>query len=736
MNLNQYLFLDFETASNLDVSVVGLDRYVKDKSTRVLILSWCLGEGEIKTWNPAKGPMPQELRELLLNPSIYKVAWNASFEMGVFFHVLGMYIPDEEWIDAMAWARYLSLPGSLEECGEILGIDPDEAKMKAGRLLIKTFCEPYHKGGVPTLFGISPAVFYNEETHPLQWREFERYNVNDVAAERALFIRMLSLPLTDLEQQTWFLDQKINQTGIPVNRKFAENALSMARKNKEELVAELQKRTGLENPNSVKQLLPWLQERGYIYSSLNKAFVQAAISNPDTPKECVEVLKLRQDASKTSFIKLEKLLDILSDDDRLRYQFMFLGASRSGRWSGSGVQVQNLPRPIKWVEKNLDLAIKLVMEDDYEGLVAALSKEKVPPTIVSVCSSLIRACFQAPEGKKFAVCDLNAIENRVLGWLAGCDAILEVFRVGRDPYLAFAALMYGIDYDTLKAQYDAGDPKAKEMRQAAKPAVLGAGYGLGAGVARFCKKCQRKLKFAEDVPKCHPHAEIHYEAIVVEKKGNKTKTGLMGYAENMGVKLTPEQAYFAWKSFRKAYPEVVRLWDDLQNAAIDTLTTGKKVKVGFVEFDCKVRKNGQKIMRIKLPSGRYLHYINARLEKEIKTSSTGREYTAVSIMYDGIGHGVGQITTGWGSVYTYGGKLAENIVQAISRDLLAHAMLLTDKCSLEICLHVHDEIAILIDEDDSLGYTMLQMNMKTTPDWAPGLPLNAEGYEGKIYKKG
>lgn len=749
------LFLDFETRSLLDLTVVGTDRYIKHPSTQVLMLSWKIA-GKTNLWLPHKEKMPKELLSYLKNKNIIKAAWGATFEHGIFKHVLKIDIPWEEWLDVMVWARHMSLPGSLDGCGVALGLPEDKAKIKEGKKLIKFFCEPYKLGGEVTLFGVAPPEFHDWNTNPTEWKQFEDYCIRDTEAEEEIF-NLIPTPLPQREQDLWVLDQIINERGIPTNRTFVETCYSFAVQNRDLLEKDLIAKTGLENPNSPKQLLPWLKSHGYPHASLGKKLVEAALKNPKLPKDAAEVLLLRQDTAKNAYTKLERILEILSDNNRLCGQFMFLGAARSGRWSGFGVQVHNLPRPIKWVEKHLEEAIDFVNSFDYAGLSAALAMEKKPPSVISVMTSLIRSCFQAPEGSELDVCDLNAIENRVLGWVTGCDSILNVFTTispaGRAmcPYLSFAAeKMYNIPYTVLeKAYYELEDADAKEKRQIAKPVVLGAGYGLGSGVNRYCSKCKapdtvikdrhlgRLLTFNEECCKVHPKHSINYVAVAEDDGyGNQVFQGLMGYAQNMGVNLTPEQAYKAWKAFRDGYPEVVKGWDNLQAAAIEVLTNGGSVDTCYVTFD-RIEFNGTYIMRIKLPSGRYLHYMNARIQLQEKVAQSGRTYVAKNIIYDGIGHGVGAIDAGWGPVYTYGGKLMENIVQAISRDVLADSMMMAHKRGAEIVLHVHDEIATLRDKNNSFafGFKDLHYCMSTTPWWAPGLPLGAAGFSGIYYKK-
>ncbi len=200
----------------------------------------------------------------------------------------------------------------------------------------------------------------------------------------------------------------------------------------------------------------------------------------------------------------------------------------------------------------------------------------------------------------------------------------------------------------------------------------------------------------------------------------------------MGVKLTPEQAYLAWEMFRKSYPEVVTLWYDVENAALDVLVSGGRVSVGVVEF-CR-KKN---MLVITLPSGRGLHYLNARVEMRTVTGRDGKQRQKPGVFYDGIGHGVGKMGEGWGPVYIYGGKFAENIVQAISRDLLLNGMFLADEMGACIVHHAHDEI-VAESENDPFAFTLYDLRwcMTQTPTWAPGLPLAADGYTSQVYKKG
>lgn len=572
----------------------------------------------------------------------------------------------------------------------------------------------------------------------------------DVRAERALWHRMLKIGFPEREWQGWLLDQKINEFGMPGRRDLAEKGLRLALrfiKDQKELCKKL---TGLKNPNSDVQMKAWITERGYPWNSLRAPTVAAEFANPASKmtSECREALKARTSARKSSYTKIEKFLSLLStDDDRLRNQFRYMGAARTGRWASGGgedasVQVQNLPRGAKAVKKRLDFALQLLEAEDYDGIVREFTNTKNPKdsiTVVDFVITLMRSLFQAKPGKKLIVADLNAIENRVLGWMAGCDAILDVFRHtkedGGDPYLAFGTKLYNKSYAEMWAAYAAGN---EEDRQNSKPAVLGAGYGLGGG------------------------------EMYTNEYGDEVRGGLWGYALAVcGTDMPKELAHKAVKVFRESYPEVVQLWTDSEEAFKQVLKHGGVVKVGEVTWDKHAREwvkhptkgqqciitfrrikmeDGGYLMRVKLPSGRALHYLNATIEEEERISKkTGNPYTSQTIYYDGIEHSGTQDADGknvtkrhkWGRVKSYGAKLVENFDQAISRDILLHGMLEADDLGFHLFGLFHDELAC--EEDDVWdGLTLgdLIWCMCQVPSWANGLMLGAEGYTSKVYKKG
>lgn len=729
------IFLDFETKCKLDIDLVGTDNYAR--SAKVLMLGWAIENRKVQVWFPDEDEMPSELRAALLDPEFIKIAWYATFERLIFKYTLGIDIPIEQWRDAMILARHISLPGKLESVCDILKIGKDEAKIKDGKRLIKIFCEPNGEEGQETLWGVSDG-FNDPRAFPTEWRLFCDYCIRDVEIERTLWEKLLKLSFPEEMWKDWFFDQHMNDAGMPFNAVRAQKALGLAARFKNEAKERLNNLTGLENANSRTQLLPWLEARGYSWGSLLKTYVDAELKNPEsklTP-EAREVLILRQKSAQNSYKKIEKMLAQVAPDGRIHQQFMFMGASRTGRWSAGGVQVMNMPRPIKKVKKaKPEHIFDLIDREAYDEIMKEFDGSTLP-----FVSSCIRMFFEAPSDHDMIVCDLAAIEYGTVGWLARCKAIMNCLRQKHDPYLDFAPNLYpskNYQYDWLKEQYDAGNAEIEAVRQMAKPPVLGGGYGLGGG------------------------------DLAVNEFGDTVRTGLWGYALNVcGVDISKQQAHDATKVYRRINHEVVQLWADMENAFKWVLKHGKTITVGEVAWDkydkqwvpvrdnftgAKVTfsrvhsKNIGDIIRMQLPSGRYLHYLNARIEMETAKGNDGQPWEREVIYYDGIEHSATEAADGsiskkamkWGKTKTYGGKLTENAVQAIARDILINGCHLAVDAGFQVFGVFHDEMATLVQQTwESPTLEDLRACMSTSPSWGPTLILDASGYIGSFYKKG
>lgn len=760
--MTSYLHADFETRSAVPLRgprSVGLWNYMHHWTTKALMLAWAFDDEPVEVWE-IKNPMPDKLRRGLEDDKQLLSAWNSTFERYGFNILLGMFLPIHRFVDPQASASYLSLPKDLDDVCEILGFPKELAKDKAGKKLIDMFSQltPNKKvrGEEKTFY------FRDETTNPVEWQQFIEYCRQDVVAEREVKRKLTAMkvfPLPEREQRIWIFDQTVNDRGIPVNVPWVRKAYALATRAKEEALISQEKLTGLENANSNQQMLAWAQDQGYAYNSLEKEFVASALKYNDklTPL-AKQVLEARKAASSTTYKKMGAILRQVCPDGRLRNQFLYMGSARCGRWSGNAVQLHNMARPEPRFEDldNVDWARAMIEAEDYEAIGYWFGNACVtgtdPGCVLTVVKNCIRTSFEVAKGKRFNVCDLSAIETVVSAWFAECAGLMKVFttylcldhpeyesskpghcgaclrRLERmDPYLDFAMKMTGIPYISLARDIKSKDPAikaaAKRHRQIAKPGVLGCVYRLSGGK-------------------------------IVWVDGIQTTDGLHKYAEDMGVDMTLEESNMVVRVFREAYKEIPDMWYALERAVADVLAEGTvRVKRelgpgGCVKFDKltlkdKLTGNRRVILRIQLPSGRYLHYVDAQIESKKmpwqRTETVNGKQVLVDVYKPCLVYaGTNQITKQWGEVTSHGGKIFENIVQGIARDVLSESLLkFENEADLPIVGHVHDEGISETDDDPlSAGPKQMETIMSRPITWAPGLPLAADGFEGKFYRKG
>ena len=514
--------IDIETRSDKDISKCGIYAYTDTPYFDILLFAYSIDGQPVQVVDMANGEeIPENVLVALVDENVIKRAFNVNFERvclskylrknypqyfqsySIDEDTVGDFLNPESWHCSMIHARTLGLPSSLAEVGKVLGIE--QQKMTEGKALIKFFCVPYDTvDGVPQ--------FHNPKDYPDKWEIFKAYNKRDVEAELEIDRRLSRFPVPDFLWKEFYLDQEINDRGILVDMQLADKAISLDAEAKAKLTAEMKRLTGVENPNSVYQLLDWLETQGYKSDSLGKAQVQELIK---TAKEPVKsVLQMRLQLSKSSVKKYTAMKNTACSDNRARGMFSFYGASRTGRWAGRNVQLQNLPQNHL---PDLSEARELVKYGSFEDI--QMLYDDVPDTL----SQLIRTAFIPRQGMKFIVADFSAIEARVIAWLAGEEWRMKAFANGEDIYCASASKMFGV-------------PVVKHgenghLRQKGKISELACGFGGSVGAMKAMGADSLGLSDTElkqivtDWREASPHiTELWWAVDRAVKKAVKEKT--------------------------------------------------------------------------------------------------------------------------------------------------------------------------------------------------------------------
>lgn len=690
---------DLETYSSVDLGDCGLYKYVESDDFEILLFAYAVDDETVKVIDLANGEeVPGWLIDALHDPAYLKFAHNAAFEFACLSKYYGKMDP-AQWRCTMFHGLYCGYPGKLEAIGPALGFEEDKKKLATGKDLIRYFCKPVK----PTKSNGGRTRNYARHDPP-KWTLFKEYCGQDVVAEREIEERLANRPVPDWLQKQWETDLVINSRGVAVDLDLVKGAQAIDAKIRADLIEEATELSGLTNPNSVSKLVAWFNEDGRTeetVSDLKKETVSDMLADWKGDEVGKRMLEIRQELGKTSIKKYDAISGSVCKDGRVRGLLQFYGANRTGRWAGRLVQVQNLPRTYI---HTLDLARGLVKEQNANGI--QINYGSVPDTL----SQLIRTAFIPSPGNVFIDVDFSAIEARVIAWLAGEEWRLNVFRTTGKIYESSAAMIYGVPVETIAK----GQPNY-HLRQRGKVAELALGYQGSVGAMR-----RMDVSHALDDM---PDAEV-------------------------------QQIVNQW---RDASKRIVGLWRRMEDAAINAVSNGRKVKVAIKEYDperaryneeitkaeagaysdyfnsgicievsCEYdHKHDNRWLAVKLPSGRKLYYNNPSL--------TRNKWDKPSLMFDG----VDQTTKKWTHGETYGGKLVENLTQAIARDCLAEAVERLEAAGFPVVFHVHDEVII-----DAAPFgdseTMLQRVvdiMKQQPSWAPGLPLNGDGWVGAYYKK-
>lgn len=660
-----HLSIDLETFSSVPIQKAGAQKYIQSPDFEILLFAYSLNGVDPVVCDFAQGEtLPKWVAEALLDPQCLKHAYNAPFEWGCLSKYMGGQLPPEQWRCTMFHGLYAGYTAGLDATGRALGLPEDKRKLNTGKALIRYFCVPC----APSKANGGRTRNYPRHA-PERWELFKEYNRQDVVTEMEIERRLSAIPVPDFVQKEWETDLIINSRGVAIDMGMVDGALELGATVRNSLTTEAVQISGLDNPNSVRQLSSWLEtETGEEITELRKDTVAKMLARDDNSPEVRRMLEIRQELGKTSTKKYDAIEQAVCADGRVRGLLQFYGANRTGRWAGRLVQVQNLPRTYT---EPLELARDLVKGRKLDALKVIYGS--VPDTL----SQLIRTAFIAAPGNVLIDADFSAIEARVISWLAGEEWRLDVFRTHGKIYEASAAQMFGVPLELIKK----GNPEYA-LRQKGKVAELALGYQGSTG------------------------ALINMGAL------------------DMGI---PEDDLPDIVSrWRDANKRIRDLWYKVDAAAVQVITQGGSVGVNSIvlahEWDAN---QGTDYMTITLPSGRKLFY-NA---PQIGENQWGNP--SISYM------GMDQTTKKWKRIETYGGKLVENCVQAIARDCLAQAIEHLEAEGLPVIFHIHDEVVIDIkpwaSDKEMLAKTVEIMSRPIL--WAPGLPLGADGWVGKFFKK-
>ncbi|QGH62716.1 DNA polymerase [Serratia proteamaculans] len=696
----QKLWLDLETYCETPIKN-GTHAYAE--GVEVMLIAWALDDGPVHVHDfTENAQLPNPLFASLRSPNTLIYAHNSHFDRTMWRHALLRLgrpgsVPTgvDRWRDTMVKALAHGLPGALGALCEVLSIPQDKAKDKEGKALIQLFCKPRPKG--------NKLRRATRETHPEEWRRFMAYAGLDIEAMRAIDKKLPLWNYQGDELALWHFDQRINDRGVCMDIELAEAALRTV----DEEQQRLGKRTQVLTDNEVQAatqrdaMLKHIAESfGVDLPDMQKSTLERRIADPDLPHALRELLAIRLQSSTTSTSKYKTLLKGVSSDGRLRGTLQFCGASRTGRWAGRLFQPQNLPRPT-FAQGEPD------QQEQIERGIEALKQgcaDLLYDNVMEVVSSSLRGCIMAPPGKKLVVSDLSNIEGRVLAWLAGEEWKLQAFRDfdagdGADLYKLAYARAFNISPDDVD----------KHQRQIGKVMELGLGYGGGvAAFVTFALTYGLDLDELADAALPNIPVAIQREAQSWWRKSVETKK-TYGLSERVFV--TCDSLKRMW---RNAHAAVVPFWYDLE------ATVRRAIASPGVTLPCqrlKIRRDGS-WLRIALPSGRAVCY-----------PGIGIDAGNISYM------GTNPYSRKWQRLRTYGGKLVENVTQAVARDVLAGNMPGVEARGYEIVLTVHDEVITEAPDKDFYFHDQLSRLLATNPDWAIDLPLSAGGFEAYHYRK-
>lgn len=689
--MGHILGVDIETFSPVDLKSCGSAKYVEHPRFRGLIVAFHIDDSpvysfhlcpEMPDFNSAKNRGNYDVFIRYLNdPTVLKFAYNAPFERRGLAKIFGRSMPASEWVCTMATAGMLGYPMGLDKTAKALNLTVQ--KDPRGQKLMRMFSIPDKDGNV-----VSPASAIPE------FFDYMAYCERDVMVERevrkALFKLLNQVTVPATERELWVLDQEINDRGVPINVELVDSAIEMYEVHVENLLKEAQI-LGVENAQSPAQVKKWLNDSANLeeeISSLNKAALDDLKVLCKDDKTASRLIEIRSQLSKSSVKKFKALQNWACFDGWVRGMIQIYGADQTGRFAGRGPQPQNFVKNVLG-EEALERCIQLIKSRNTAAI------ELLFGPLMHIISQICRTAFIPPPGCHLAAPDYSAIEARVLAWIAGEQWRLDVFNGSGKIYETSASRMYHVPIEQIT--------KGSTFRLKGKLSELALGYqGAGGALTRIAQSALTE-------------ALLKYALLGEHPKLEPGETPIQGIVRSLT--LSDEELKTIPRIWRDASPAIVSHWRNMEECALMiTRDRGGMARYHAAEFSFK---NGSLVMR--LPSGRSIFYHGA----QIGQNDFGECVTFWAL----------NSKNQWVKEDTYGGKLTENITQAISRDVLVDGMLRLKRelPQYPILFHVHDEIVAAVPEGHD-GKDIDEV-MKIAPSWAAGLPLKAETSILKFYRK-
>ena len=750
---------DFETRSACDLLKAGAWAYSKHPTTEVMCFCWNFASDPIEkvyAWQrgfPELGidqsPFPQELADRIAAGEILE-AHNAFFEWCIYNHVWRKMLPELPELPltqircSAAKAAAFALPRALDKAIEALGL-PHKKDMD-GSANMKKLAKPRALSAAEKRHfkeqGVNPdtiVLFIEDRNMILRNTE---YCKQDVRAERGLSSVLRDLSPRELE--FWQMDLRMNARGIACDIELVHIAIELAEAERDRQNRELRALTGgyVEKASGRIKFKEWMADNGSPIPNTQGATIDILLGHDPEDEEATaelrkelqgitlndktrRALEIVRDVNRSSIAKYQQMLIQLSDGNRLRDMMLYCGASRTGRWSGKGVQPHNF---IRGYQEIMMEVCEDILRADPE-----LLRLLYNGSVLEVLSKATRGALVATKGKRLMVADFAAIEARVLLWLAMAMDALEVFYRGEDIYLDMASAIF-------KYPCTNKDDFPFE-RKVGKAAILGLGYQMG--WEKFEDECRNKNGITDQEP------QFFKDVVKVYRE--------------------------------ERFPQVKSFWYDMNEAAIEAVKRyDPKVSAKGPRIECRriTWFMWGQFLHMELPSGRLLSYfrpiikvrvsyqfpaINERghscsvmvsgpadmTESQARRKAMGNAKIAAKTLVPNGRPNVfknetltfmheNSKTRQWERKETYGGELVENATQATARDLMAEAMLRVDQHpDYDLLLSVHDEEIAEMDEALYTENSVKEFEelMAELPEWAEGCPVDAEGWSGYRYRK-